>query len=236
MLQFKGVEIKIADQRLFGIEDLKLTSGLVALVGRNGTGKSTFIRTILGMHQAYTGRILIKDEDQAVIAPQRRSALVAVVFSKGTTFGAIKVRDLMGLGRLPYLNVFAKQRAEDHKFVEHIAEQLNITDLLNRDYNTLSDGQKQLIMIGRALVQDTPIILMDEPAAFLDMVNQYHVMRVLRNIASQSNKLILFSTHSFSFLDRVCDEVLLISEENLNVLPKSESFEATLLNHFGISE
>lgn len=236
MLHFKGVEIKVAGRKLFGIDELKLSAGVVALVGRNGSGKSTFIRTVLGMHDAYTGTIFIKNEEQAVVTPQQRSGLVAVVFSKGTTFGSVKVSDLMGLGRLPYLNVFAKQRKEDQEFLQHIAEQLNITDLLDRDYNTLSDGQKQLIMIGRALVQDTPIILMDEPAAFLDMVNQYKVMQVLRTIASQSNKLILFSTHSFSFLDRVCDEVLLISEENLNVLPKSESFEATLLNHFGISE
>lgn len=236
MLRFEGVDIKVGGHSLVRAESEFLKSGIIALVGRNGSGKSTFIRTLLGMHQEYSGKIFFNDELIKDIPKKQLAKSIAIVFSQSSVFGDVSVRDILSMGRLPYLNNFAALKEEDHKIIQRVAEQLALISLFDKSLNQLSDGQRQMVMIGRALVQNTPILLLDEPGAFLDVVNKHKVMNVLKKIATAEEKLILFSTHTFTFLDKVCERVLLIDNTELKELDADTGFEKQVLTYFGITE
>lgn len=236
MLRFKDMDIQINGRSLVRTKSMELGSGIIALVGSNGSGKSTFIRTILGRHAEYKGEISLFEEPIGSIDKNELAKLIAVVFSQGNVFGDIKVRNVLGMGRLPYLNHFAQEKEKDIEIIDKVVGLLELENLLEKNFNHLSDGQRQLVMIGRALVQDTPFILLDEPGAFLDVVNKHKVMTALRKIANEQEKIILFSTHSFNFLDQICDRVLLIDKGDVKELSPSVGFENQVLTHFGIIE
>lgn len=224
----------MGERKLLSIKDLSLSEGPIALVGRNGAGKSTFLRTIMGEHQQYSGQILINGKPIDTLSRVERAKLIAIVYSKSTIFGNHSGREVLMLGRLPYQNVFSKSTADDHKRIDQVIEQLKLQDFVDRKFSELSDGEKQLIMIGRALVQDTDVILLDEPGAFLDLVNRHRLMEVFVKISSELGKLVVFSTHDINFLDSVCKHVLLIEKENLIQLEESGSFIERINTSFGL--
>ncbi len=237
MLIFKQLIISTHEKRiLFKAEDIELEAGIVALVGRNGAGKSTLFKTIMGLHALQEGRIDIEGKD---IRTHRRDELakkVAIVFSKSTVFGNHTGRDLLYLGRLPYQNMFSKRTAVDNQIVDQIIELLDLSDFVDREFMQMSDGEKQLMMIGRAMAQDTPIILLDEPNAFLDLVNRHRVMKVLQKIGNEARKLVLFSTHEIDFLPQICQSVLLIEEGNLLQIKEKDQFISKIHTSFGLAK
>lgn len=236
MLTFDHIEIKVEDRCLFGVDKLDLKSGLVALVGRNGAGKSTFLKTIMGLHSNYTGSLKWNEKPLADFSNSERAKKMAIVYSKSLVFGKHTGRDVLMLGRLPYQNALAKTKPEDHKKVTEIVDVLNLKAFVDQPFSTLSDGEKQLVMIGRAMVQDTPIILLDEPGAFLDVVNKHLLIQVLKQIAIQTNKLVVFSTHDLNFLSAFCDAVLLIESGGLRLLDDPAEFLPEIHQSFGIEK
>lgn len=235
MLAFNQLEIKVGKRHLFAAEHLNITNGIVALVGRNGTGKSTLLKTIMGLHDDFSGEISINGKALEMFQPAELAKEIAIVYSKSAIFGSHSGRDVLMLGRLPYQNVFAKETTADRDQVNQIIALLQLENFIDEEYTVLSDGEKQLIMIGRAVVQNTPIILLDEPAAFLDLVNRHKLMEVLQNIAKSTNKLILFSTHQVDILPKVCHAVLLIDKNRLKLIEGPGSFKSTIYESFGIN-
>ena len=234
MLKFKQLNISVGKRGLFSVDDIELSSGIIALVGRNGAGKSTLLRTIMGLHTNYSGTILWNEKPLKNYSQKELAKEIAIVYSNSQVFGSHSGKDVLMLGRLPYQNAFAKITKEDDEKVNTIIASLQISSFVNRIYSTLSDGEKQLIMIGRALVQDTDIILLDEPNAFLDLVNRHSVMQILNKIAKTTNKLILFSTHEISFLPDLCKAVLLIESNKIKLLTSKSQFVAEIEKSFGI--
>lgn len=237
MLSFKQSIISTHQKRvLFRAQDIKLVSGIVALVGRNGAGKSTLFKTIMGLHALHEGRIEIEGKDVRLYRRDELAKKVAIVFSKSTVFGNHTGRDLLYLGRLPYQNMFAKRTAVDNQIVDQIIELLDLRDFVDREFIQMSDGEKQLMMIGRAMAQDTPIILLDEPNAFLDLVNRHRVMKVLKKIGEEGRKLVLFSTHEIDFLPQICQSLLLIKEGNLLQIKEQDQFISKIHSCFGLAK
>lgn len=234
MLNLSNIEIRVSDRSLFKLAELNLTNGLVALVGRNGTGKSTFLRTILGEHQNYLGDIKINGFELSKISKEEKAKLISVVYSKPEIFGHHTVREVLLLGRLPYQNLFAKVTEQDILVVEKNIALLNLDDFADKEFSILSDGEKQMVMIGRALVQDTPIILLDEPGAFLDVVNRYKLSDVLKKIVTETNKLIIYSTHHIDLLESHCSGVLLIANSEMKFLKDSNQFLPEIKRTFGL--
>lgn len=234
MLKFKNISLTAGDKLLFNLQELELKPGLVALVGRNGSGKSSFIKSILNEFEGVEGEITLNDAPLTAFSRNELATEISVVYSKVELFGDYEVKDILDLGRIPYQNRLAKNSAEDEKIVHEVSDELGITSFLNRRFNTLSDGEKQLIMIARAFVQDTKVILMDEPTAFLDLVNRNLLIQQLSEKAIQSGKLILFSTHDIDLLDKYCHEVLFISEKNLHTMKKESSYSSQIKSTFNL--
>jgi len=210
------------------VKSLTIEKGLWALVGRNGSGKSTFINALSGVNPNYEGNILIQNIALEKISAQDLSKKIAIVLSKTTLFGHYSALDVLNLGRIPYQGIMAKMTQQDKDKVQEIIALLQLNPLINKSFEVLSDGEKQLIMIGRALVQDTPIILLDEPTAFLDVVNRKKIIKLLANIAKKQDKTIVFSTHNIDLIEEFCDGMLLIEQSNMRVVNDKSNFKNEL--------
>lgn len=188
------------------IDDVELLPGqLVCLVGRNGTGKSTLIRHILKTTDL-TGKI-------------------AVVLTDRIDIDRMTMRDVVAMGRMPYTGFFGKLSSEDNRIVDEAMKTLGIEQFANQQINTLSDGERQKAMIAKALAQQTPYILLDEPTAFLDYPSKVSTMQILRNLVHEHNKAILISTHDLDVALRYCDKVWLMGRELTELMPVDFSVE-----------
>lgn len=231
MLAGKNISLKAGDKLLFTDSSFELSKGLFALLGRNGTGKSTLLSAILNEHP-FEGEITILGTHNHQLNNKEKARRISIVKSRPLIYGEYSVYDILMLGRLPYQNLLAFPSEEDKKCVHQVAEDLGISEFIHQAYNSLSDGEKQLVMVGRALVQDTPIILLDEPAAFLDLVNRVELVRLLKKMANNKGKMILFSTHHVEVLTENCDGILIIDQQKLQFHQDSRTFDQVIRRTF----
>jgi iron complex transport system ATP-binding protein len=234
MLAFKDLHIGYK-KMLFKVIDLKLeTSQLVSLVGPNGSGKTTFLNTILGTTKSLHGNVQIDNESIIEIPKSKKIKLLSHVTSKFDGVNHLSVYELVAMGRSPYTNMLNKLTPEDHKIISAIIGKLNLTELQHKSTTHISDGERQIAMIGKALAQETKMIILDEPTAFLDYSNRLKVMKLLKNIAVEENKLIVISTHNIEICLEFSDTILAIDNKNktLNVYTDKISKEELILNVF----
>lgn len=183
------------DRELFRIEQLELAYGqLVVLFGANGTGKSTWLKSIVapketGNHYTIDGQ---STEQLGALEMAKR---VAFVDNHFMGFDHLRVSEYIALGRYPYTGISGRLSAEDRAIVQRVSEQLNITHLLHKSTAELSDGERQRCGIAKALVQETPVILLDEPTSFLDYPSKQYLFDLLRETCKCENKLMIVSTH-----------------------------------------
>ena len=145
---------------------------LVCLIGPNGCGKSTLMRTIAGLQKPLAGETFINSVDVKDIKPHQYARLLSLVLTDKVNAGAMTVMDIVSIGRYPYTNYFAKLESSDYEIIEQSLESVHLNTYRDRFFNELSDGEKQRVLIAKALVQDTPLIILDEPTAHLDLPNR----------------------------------------------------------------
>lgn len=183
---------------------------LTALIGRNGTGKSTLLRTIAALAKPRGGRITISGRDVASLSMKEVASQIAFVSTDDVRVQNLHVWDVVSLGRAPYTNWVGRLTEEDKKKVKESLELVGMGEFSEASMDSLSDGERQRVMIARALAQDTPIILLDEPTAFLDLPNKYEICLLLKRLAHKEGKCILFSTHDLSIAIELCDTIAMI--------------------------
>lgn len=185
---------------------------LVCLLGPNGCGKSTFIRTIAGMQPSLHGSIYLDGQNVALMSPSVLSKKMSVVLTDQIDNANLCVYDIVSLGRYPYTNWFGKMNDDDKAIVTDAMRKVSIESLAERRFPELSDGEKQRTMIAKALAQDTPCIVLDEPTAHLDLPNRIEVMNLLQELAHSTQKAILVSTHELSLAVHVSDKIWLMQK------------------------
>ena len=193
-----------------------------ALIGRNGTGKSTLLRAIIGSEPLKHGYILINNADIQQINPQQLSQLVAFVTTERIRIANLSCRNVVALGRAPYTNWIGRMQPEDEAIVMQSLEKVGMASYALRTMDKMSDGECQRVMIARALAQQTPVVLLDEPTSFLDMPNRYALCRLLADLAHEENKCIIFSTHELDIAQSLCDTIALIDSPTMHHLPTPE--------------
>ena len=183
---------------------------LTALIGRNGTGKSTLLRTIAALARPQSGYITISGEDSSRLSMREMASRIAFVSTDDVRVQNLHVWDVVSLGRAPYTNWVGRLTEEDRVKVRESLALVGMEAFAEASMDSLSDGERQRVMIARALAQDTPIILLDEPTAFLDLPNKYEICLLLKRLAHKEGKCILFSTHDLSIAIELCDTIAMI--------------------------
>ena len=196
--------------------DLALPPGtLVSVVGANGIGKSTLLRTICGLQPALSGQIDIFEKRIETYNPAALARQVALVLTEKPASSTLLVRELVALGRQPYTDWIGRMTDEDRVIVQRALEQTSIVELSDKRIGKLSDGQLQKALVARALAQDTPLILLDEPSTHLDLMNKLSLLRLLRNLAT-GGKCVVFSTHDIESAIGISDLMIVMNGRSVH--------------------
>lgn len=227
MIQLKELTLGYGQRVLLDKVSAQVTGGqLIALLGRNGTGKSTLLRAIMGLEKTQTGEIILQGENIASLKPEKLARNISFVTTDKVRISNLRCEDVVALGRAPYTNWIGQLQAEDKERVAEAMRLVGMTDYAEKTMDKMSDGECQRIMIARALAQDTPVILLDEPTAFLDLPNRYELCLLLKRLAQEEGKCIIFSTHDLDIALSLCDFIMLIDNPQLYSLPTQEMVDS----------
>jgi iron complex transport system ATP-binding protein len=203
MIKLNNISIGNSEP-LFSIHNLILNQGdLHTVIGKNGTGKSTLLSTLGELIKPLTGEIIWDSS----LPKNKRIAFVPSKFEGVTNLSTF---DFIAMGRAPYTNIFGKLNSKDYKIVEQIVEEMNLTHLYSKDTTQLSDGERQMACIAKAIVQETELILLDEPTSFLDYENKIKIIQQLKKVASTKNCCIIQSSHDLDISMDFSDKILVI--------------------------
>lgn len=223
MIQLKDLTLGYEQRTLLEKVSAHITGGqLVALLGRNGTGKSTLLRAVMGLEKPQNGEIILHGNNIASLKPEELARNISFVTTDKVRIANLRCRDVVALVRAPYTNWLGQLQGEDKEKVDNAMHLVGMDSYAEKTMDKMSDGECQRIMIARALAQDTPVILLDEPTAFLDLPNRYELCLLLRKLTQKEGKCILFSTHDLDIALSLCDTIMLIDNPQLYSLPTNE--------------
>lgn len=186
---------------------------LTCLIGANGAGKSTLLRTIAGFQLPLEGTVLLGGDDVRALSPRQRAERMAVVLTDRPDVMCTTVWEMVATGRAPFTGFWGRLSGKDRDIVTRSLRLVGIEWMADRTVASLSDGERQKVMIAKALAQQTPIILLDEPTAFLDYPSRVEVMQLLLNIAHEEHKTVLLSTHDLDLALHTADRIWLFEKE-----------------------
>lgn len=199
------------------LKDINLTINkgqLICLIGPNGCGKSTFLRTITGIQSPLAGDIKINGKSISDLDRSELARSLSIVLTENFNLGSASVYSIVSMGRYPHNNWLGVLREEDFNIVDSVLDITGLTKYRDKDILELSDGFRQKVMIARALAQKTPLILLDEPTAFLDIPNKLEILSLLKKLTIDEGISILLSTHDLDLAVQFTDLIWFITEEN----------------------
>lgn len=202
---------------------------LTCLIGPNGVGKSTLLRTLSAFQQPLSGSITVNGRELSTFSDRRLSRTVGVVLTEKPDVRNMTVRELVGMGRAPYTGFWGALSREDETIVDDSIHMVGIDTLRERLVDTLSDGERQKVMVAKSLAQQTPVIFLDEPTAFLDFPSKVELMQLLRRLAHERQKTVFMSTHDLELALQVADTVWLMERGRFSVgTPRQLAADGTL--------
>ena len=191
------------------------TGELVCLLGPNGAGKSTLLRTLAGMQPPIAGEVKLLEDDIYKLPPQELAKRLSLVLTEKIDVGMLSAYALVSMGRYPYTDWWGKLSSEDEEIINWAIKSVGAVNLAQRNVSELSDGERQKIMIARALAQSPMVMLLDEPTAFLDLPRRVEIMQLLRQLARDTNQAILLSTHDLDLALRLADKIWLLGNNGI---------------------
>ncbi len=186
---------------------------LTCLLGANGAGKSTLLRTLSAFQPKTGGGIYMGDREIGSFNAKELARMIGVVLTEKPDVVNMTVRDMALMGRSPYTGFWGSYSGTDRKVAEEAIDMVGIGHIADRQMGELSDGERQKVMIAKALAQQTPVIYLDEPTAFLDFPSKVEVMRLLHSISRESGKVVFLSTHDLELALQLADTVWLMDRE-----------------------
>lgn len=207
------------------VEDISLSlpcGRLVCLLGPNGAGKSTLLRTLCGFQPPIAGTVTISGSDITTMSAAEVARLVSVVLTDRPLTPSLTAAEMVGMGRAPYTGFWGRLSDEDRRLVSEAMQTVGIAPLATRRMGRLSDGERQKVMIAKALAQHTPVIVLDEPTAFLDYPSKVAVMKTLARLAHDESKTILMSTHDLELAAQLGDELMEIENKHIRKITADE--------------
>lgn len=239
VLKTKDLHIGYKDKAILPPINVSLEEGsLIALIGPNGAGKSTLFKTLTAHIKAIGGSVELMGKELSEYSAKEKAMLIGLVLTERPDDMFLKVYDVVASGRCPYTNFFGKIEKEDENIIQESLDIVSINQLKNRYFNTLSDGEKQKVMIAKTLAQNTPIIFMDEPTAFIDYPSKIELFSLMKMLTKERNKTIIFSSHDLELLLRYTDDIWLISKGKQLISAKKDDLIGNdiLKEYFNLKE
>ena len=234
VLRTKDLHIGYKDKAILPPINVSLDEGnLIALIGPNGAGKSTLFKTLTAHIKPISGSIELLGKELFEYSSKEKAMLIGLVLTERPDDMFLKVYDVVASGRCPYTNFFGKIEKEDENIIQESLEIVGINHLKDRYFNNLSDGEKQKVMIAKTLAQNTPIIFMDEPTAFIDYPSKIELFSLMKMLSKERNKTIIFSSHDLELLLRYTDDIWMISKgKELVSAKKDDLLESGILKEY----
>ncbi len=208
VLEFKNLVIGYDNELLLNNASQKLYLGeVVALIGRNGCGKSTLLKTISGEMSPLSGSVELFSKNITRISPKELARMVSIVTTVHPDIIGMSVEEVVALGRYPYLNLLGTLTSTDVEVINKALLLFGIDIVRKKNYNQLSDGQKQRVMIARAYVQETPLIILDEPTTYLDYIGREDILTILKQLTNDGKRAIVFSSHDLDLIQKNIETV-----------------------------
>lgn len=207
------------------VEDISLSlpcGRLVCLLGPNGAGKSTLLRTLCGFQPPIAGTVTISGSDITTMSAAEVARLVSVVLTDRPLTPSLTAAEMVGMGRAPYTGFRGRLSDDDRRLISEAMQTVGVDSLATRRMGRLSDGERQKVMIAKALAQHTPVIVLDEPTAFLDYPSKVAVMKTLARLAHDEGKTILMSTHDLELAAQLGDELMEIENKHIRKITADE--------------
>ena len=235
VLRTNGLKIGYKGKALSPAIDVTLHEGdHVALVGANGSGKTTLFKTLTGNLAPVEGSITLCGKPLGSYKPLERAKLFSLVLTEKPDDLFLKVFDIVASGRYPHSGLLARLDAADMDFIKEKLQITGVSHLIDRDFVSLSDGEKQKVMIAKALVQDTPIIYMDEPTAFLDYPSKVELMKLIARLAVEEHKTILYSSHDLELLMKHASTLWVVAKGKPLVAGGPQRIERDVEDYLGL--
>lgn len=227
-----GLSIGYAGKVLHRDLELELPPAmLTCLLGPNGAGKSTLMRTLSRLQPPLSGEVRLGGRPLQSLSPSELSRMIAVVMTDNDLFGGVTVYDVVMMGRHPHTDFWGTPHEKDREWVEQALDAMSLRPFARRPMSSLSDGERQKAMIAKAIAQECPVILLDEPTAFLDLPSRISMMMMLRQLAMRQRKTILLSTHDTDLALQYADRIWLLSQTARLVTGRPE--QLVLSGQFG---
>lgn len=212
ILRTKSLSIGYGEKVIVSDINATLDAGdMVALIGPNGAGKSTLFKTLSSRIKPVEGTIELMGKDLTAYSPNEKAKLLGIVLTERPDDMFISVYDIVASGRYPYSGLFGKLNEKDETIIKESLEIIGISKLIDRRFHTLSDGEKQKVMIAKSIAQSTPVIMLDEPTAFLDYPSKIELLGILKTLTKEKGKAILFSSHDMELTLRHTDKLWIIA-------------------------
>ncbi|MCT4583163.1 MAG: ABC transporter ATP-binding protein [Flavobacteriales bacterium] len=196
----------------------------ITLFGANGAGKSTLLKTILQQLPPKSGQLLLNQKNITEYSNTALAKNIAIVNTNKNFDLNLTVYDILALGRIPYLNLFGKLTQQDQEIIEKYIQELALNAIVDNYFYQLSDGQKQKVLVARALIQDTDLIILDEPTAHLDIKNRITIFQLLQNIAHKKQKAIICVSHEIDIALKYASKVWLIDKHHNFITDTPDKF------------
>ena len=239
ILKTSALSIGYENKTVVSNINVSLNEGdIIALIGPNGAGKSTLFKTFSTHIKPLGGKIELFGKDLMSYSPKERAKMLGIVLTERPDNMFLKVFDVVAAGRYPYTGMFGKLSANDEKEIKVSLELVGVNQLIDRVFNTLSDGEKQKVMIAKAIAQNTPIIILDEPTAFLDYPSKIELFSLLKKLAKEQKKAILFSSHDLELLLRYTDNLWIIAKHKPFAAGQSTELlkNGVIKDYFGLKD
>ncbi|MBW7868938.1 MAG: ABC transporter ATP-binding protein [Brumimicrobium sp.] len=230
MLHFQNLHIgfqgKQEPKLLFEARNLEFLKGeLVGLIGPNGSGKTTLFDHLMGFITPIEGEICVHNKSLFQLTQEEKVKTLSYVPSKFFGVNHLSVYELISMGRAPYTNILNRLSEEDKRVIDEVLNSLDLMELQEKDTIFLSDGERQIAMIGKALAQESEVMVLDEPTAFLDYNNKRKVMGILQNVALHNEKLVFISSHDLELCFEYCTKIIAIDKNNRQLVEFTAPFQ-----------
>ena len=211
VLHAKDLNVGYDRKTIVGDIDINALKGhVICLIGPNGAGKSTILRTLAGLIAPLSGTVYIGQEDIRSANPNDLAKQMAIVLTERLNVSATSAYEIVSMGRIPYTGFLGRLDGEDHRIIRESMQITGATELAGREYTSLSDGEKQKVLIARALAQEPQLIILDEPTSYLDLRHKIEVIRILNTLSSINGMTVILALHDVEIAIKSCQFVLLV--------------------------